>query len=566
MSKLAVTSFTAPATQTLQAVADAITTQTGVAIEFDAGIDTTGVIETPIAGNCRDALTRITECVMGYATETNTGSIRVARFSVTPTAEYNAADMVTLPAITDINFEITGVQAITNTGVFETGTPNVSVESNYITESLFNRFASGLVGIEYRPGTVSLALGDPRIEPSDVLSVTVDSDVYVVPCFSITHTFDGGLQTEIVTPSVQNVGKVTGTLSQAVEDAKKKAEQAAEDADDAKKVATSYLSRDASGFMVANMTGAMIYTPGTVPTGVINAFISASAFQVRDGQTVLASYGTEAAIYTKDGTELAHFGYAEGKTASGTTYIRPYYTFGTRTRGTDIGNYSLAAGVSVEASGYGAVAMGRYSRATGILAVAMGDSTEASGDGSTAIGYDTTASGLASTALGDRTTASGQAATAMGSDTTASGLASTALGSGTTASGQNATASGQDTTASGPASYAGGYATAASGDYSHAEGTRTTASGDCSHAEGSGTIAGGKNQTALGRYNVEDVNDEYAVIVGNGSGTDSRSNLFALGWNGDSLLYFNTAASSGTLDAALYDAIVALGWDSDVIV
>ena len=41
--------------------------------------------------------------------------------------------------------------------------------------------------------------------------------------------------------------------------------------------------------------------------------------------------------------------------------------------------------------------------------------------------------------------------------------------------------------------------------------------------------------------------------------------LIAIDQTGNIYLMLNTTASSGTTDAKLYDAIVALGWQDDVI-
>lgn len=63
-----------------------------------------------------------------------------------------------------------------------------------------------------------------------------------------------------------------------------------------------------------------------------------------------------------------------------------------------------------------------------------------------------------------------------------------------------------------------GYGTIASGDASHAEGIGSTASGNASHAEG--------------RYNIEDTDEKYAHIVGNGN-PSARSNAHTLDWDGN---------------------------------
>ena len=112
------------------------------------------------------------------------------------------------------------------------------------------------------------------------------------------------------------------------------------------------------------------------------------------------------------------------------------------------------------------------------------------------------------------------------------GTAAFAEGSATKANGNYSHAEGYKSNASGAYSHAEGRETTASGSVSHAEGTSTVASGIRSHASGYGTIAKGQNQTAIGKYNIEDTNEKYALIVGNGTST-ARSNAFTIDWNGN---------------------------------
>lgn len=86
--------------------------------------------------------------------------------------------------------------------------------------------------------------------------------------------------------------------------------------------------------------------------------------------------------------------------------------------------------------------------------------------------------------------------------------------------------------ATGAGSHAEGSVTSAAGDFSHAEGANTQASGNISHAEGSGTIAASLFQHVQGKRNLEDANQKYAHIVGNGS-EKKRSNAHTLDWNGN---------------------------------
>lgn len=318
-----------------------------------------------------------------------------------------------------------------------------------------------------------------------------------------------------------------------------------------------------------------------------------------DGTTVVNQNTADGNIIRAlDGTVIAHLGYGEGQSQSGTAK-NPYYTFGTR-KTTDIpydstatyavgdmckyndlvyecietisqseqwnpnhwrlviGNWSLAEGYDNTASGFGSHAEGR-------------DNT-ASGNDSHAEGNDTTASGFVSHTEGLRTTASGYASHAEGWSAKAYGKASHAEGDATTARGDSSHAEGTNTTAYGETAHAEGNSSTAYGDTSHAEGYMTDAYGFYSHAQNFYTSAERKSQTVMGEFNEIDTHgaDEtergkYALIIGNGTGTNNRSNGFAVLWDGNVEMALDTTATSGT-DKEIYDALVNLGWDSDVIV
>lgn len=90
-------------------------------------------------------------------------------------------------------------------------------------------------------------------------------------------------------------GSVTfGTVSRSA--AFSAAKDAYNQAQEARKEANNYLSSDNTGIMVADMTDGTFYTPSTVPAGTKNTFIDNDSFDVRDGQTVLASFGESSQI------------------------------------------------------------------------------------------------------------------------------------------------------------------------------------------------------------------------------------------------------------------------------
>ena len=191
-----------------------------------------------------------------------------------------------------------------------------------------------------------------------------------------------------------------------------------------------------------------------------------------------------------------------------------------------------AEGDDTIASGEASHSEGCNTAATGDFSHAEGGSTAARGVSSHAEGRETVASGVSSHAEGDETVASGISSHAEGRFTSASGDYSHAEGIDTEASGESSHAEGMDTEASGESSHAEGATTAASGDCSHAEGCGTSASGKYSHAEGRFTIASSDYQHVQGNCNIEDAENKYAHIVGNGV-AGNPSNAHTLDWDGN---------------------------------
>lgn len=295
-----------------------------------------------------------------------------------------------------------------------------------------------------------------------------------------------------------------------------------------------------------------------------NVLIDSDSIDIRDGTTVLASFGASGAVVGENATgksrteigtagmqiiqnvngsdtQIANLGYGPGTDSGGGTSVAPYYSFGTRT-GT-IGNYSTSEGRSATASNYCSHAEGRSTIASGQQSHAEGYSTTASESEAHAEGYYTTASGgRGSHAEGDHTNASTQASHAEGYYTNATGYISHAEGANTTAS----------------------------GSYSHAEGAGTTASGEFSHAQNFWTVATEYDQTVIGRYNKATVSGagtdadpyvytnvgDYAFIIGNGSEntTANRSNALTVDWDGNVNCAGYITASNHTNPIGWYDA------------
>lgn len=158
---------------------------------------------------------------------------------------------------------------------------------------------------------------------------------------------------------------------------------------------------------------------------------------------------------------------------------------------------------------------------------------EASGVGSHAEGVAVKAEGYCSHAEGSECLASGECSHAEGRDNIASGDYSHAEGYGTIAATSASHAEGSHTSANGSSAHSEGIQTKATGFASHAEGMFAQAHGYFSHAEGYQTTASSDHQHVQGKYNVEDSNNTYAHIIGNGTVDSDRSNAHTLDWSGN---------------------------------
>ena len=199
-----------------------------------------------------------------------------------------------------------------------------------------------------------------------------------------------------------------------------------------------------------------------------------------------------------------------GKDVAGQTFTVDGTEYTASVNAEIFGDYdnNIAIGQWSIAEGSGTVAKGRASHAEGAYSQALQDGTHVEG-------YGTKATGFWSHAEGEMTVVSSYASHAEGSYTK--------MPDGTTRYG----------TASGYASHVEGGGCHTTGVASHAEGIGTTANGRCAHVEGIYTIATGQCQHVEGNSNIEDTEDQYIHIVGNGTSPTDRSNAHTLDWSGN---------------------------------
>ena len=163
-----------------------------------------------------------------------------------------------------------------------------------------------------------------------------------------------------------------------------------------------------------------------------------------------------------------------------------------------LGDYSLAEGYNVIASGAASHAEGFTTNASGLYSHAEGGRTKALG--------------IYSHTEGQLTSANGTSAHAEGTVTIAYGISSHAEGVSSQSNGDNSHSEGNNTQANGESSHAEGIYSQSDGNYSHAEGEATVSAGDVSHAEGFYSQANGYYSHAEG-YRTLAVNSKIASHV-----------------------------------------------------
>lgn len=701
--------FAVPQTQTLANIASSISTSISalaghtISVTFDSGITTSKTITASMNGlTVYQALGVLASVCGGFVMDTYDGNIKICRFNDTPTLVRDTSTMLALPVVAETDFEIAGVLCIVSPESEDdegevipavqfptnpTGDENLVLQNEYMTQDLYTSYLATLAGYEYRPATIGLTYGDPRLEGNDVVQITdTDGNVYVVPCHMLTHTYDGGFSTEVIavqaTPQENDVSSSAGSLTETLSNVSASAISARASAEIAKASADSALEYAETAKETTDEIVAYAETAGKTVTQILNdgetagemarqATESATtalkglstvedvvdtlnwiATHCQYNKTTDVTIVTGKAYYTVTATQVssptdadiatyyelvsgAYVKTTDTSVVSGKTYytvvgepvtnpvvadIGTYYELeiteavsnyiNTHVAVTDEGLWLIPDNtqgsnkvlIAVGGTGHTYEQAGTYiiDGSDNVLAqfLANGAQIGQSGgahsvidangqrfyatNGTTLIahlgyGPGTDSGGGTSDApyytLGTRIGTVGNYSTAEGRNIIASGATSHAEGYGTTASGLCSHAEGIDTTASGSNSHAEGAITTASGYYAHAEGSTTTASGDYSHAQNHGTIAQRKSQTVIGEYNIadtggtdENTRGDYAVIVGNGTANDARSNALTVDWFGDVCLALDTTAQSGTTDGDLYASITALGWQSDVIV
>lgn len=204
----------------------------------------------------------------------------------------------TSDAITITGISMTDdLESITYTAGTDTGYQLAIKGNPYSSQDICDDLLTALSGIVYRPFDAENAIYDPAAELGDPV---IYKDIYSSVLMKERTTMNITFRSNASAPANKEIEDEYPYKSQT----QKNYEKAASMADDARKEAINYLSRDDSGMMIAQMSDSNRYTPSNVPTGVKNTFIGNRSFDVRDGQTVLASFGVTSRIGRENGARI----------------------------------------------------------------------------------------------------------------------------------------------------------------------------------------------------------------------------------------------------------------------
>lgn len=576
--------FTEPlTTKTLSRIAQEIGVEMGCTVSFGSGINTSRVITESMANlTTYQALQVLASVVGGYAVDTNDGNVKIERFRKVANIVADSGMMLTLPDIEERQFEITGVQCIIKEAStdaegeipaegYAQGSPiNLLMNNKYMTQAIFTETATALIGYSYRPASINLSLGDPRIEGVDVMQITdADEEIYKVPCHVLTHIYDGGFRTTIeavrATNEENSIGSIT-PFQKLLEGVNSGLIGVRSDIRKVRLIA----DNTAQYFWMVETgsdTGAHITEipredfEADPQNGGGNLLARSNGIAVRDGLTELAQFSASSVVvgqqtqshmemsakrlsaFASDGTtvyfrvgdmkgeETTHYYVGDGSTTEFSVYAPSttptVYVNGTRTTAFTwtaqnvIFTTAPAEGDSIQITyNYGGV--------TPYMIIGKPMGNYKPGRYSVSEGCETYATGGESHAEGQHTYASGNQSHAEGYETSATNFQSHAEGYQTYATGKRAHAEGYQCSAAGHNSHAGGITSRADGVQSFAHGYSCYAEGHNSVALGLASRAEGQNQTVIGHGNAADSTSLF--LIGNGavSGgqTTSPSNAF----------------------------------------
>lgn len=183
------------------AVLKDIAKQTGVPISTE-GL-TAISMQKPIGYTCREVLMYISQLYGGFANVNREGTIEIHCWE--DSGYWLDADMGINGFSAGENYTVnkitcsTGQDESGNAVVLSSGDGmGISFSNPFMTQEILDEIYSKIQGFTYSPVTCPVILGDPRLDPWDVITIeNAAGTTYTVPLMSLEYSYDGGLSMTI---------------------------------------------------------------------------------------------------------------------------------------------------------------------------------------------------------------------------------------------------------------------------------------------------------------------------------------------------------------------------------
>lgn len=179
-----------------------ITEKTGVA--FNVTQNPIEITKAPAGYTCREVVGFLAGFYGMSAVENRSGAIEFRWYPKTTTVkDVGLGKTYEFKKDSQVDFALTKISCVVSTDKEVTsgsGTRQIEMQNPYMTQARLDSIYEAKKTFVYRPGTVSF-LGDIRLDPWDVVTVTDLSGTYRMPVMVLNTEYDGGVKSEITAPA-----------------------------------------------------------------------------------------------------------------------------------------------------------------------------------------------------------------------------------------------------------------------------------------------------------------------------------------------------------------------------
>ena len=200
LDRLYASSLTYPADS--DKILEEITEKTGVA--FNVTQNPIKITKAPAGYTCREVVGFLAGLYGMSAVENRSGAIEFRWYPKTTTVkDIGLGKTYEFKKDSQVDFTLDKISCVVSTDKEVTsgsGTRQIEMQNPYMTQASLDSIYEAKKTFAYRPGTVSF-LGDIRLDPWDVVTVTDLSGTYRMPVMVLNTEYDGGVKSEITAPA-----------------------------------------------------------------------------------------------------------------------------------------------------------------------------------------------------------------------------------------------------------------------------------------------------------------------------------------------------------------------------